>query len=124
MTVSATPPRPGVYADRTLPLRRSSVTAAKLFSKLSALGNPALVPLPSCGRNTDTVAPACLKWFATTSEVCAVVTAKETSVGGTVMSSKVPLMESLPPIAPTPNCSCASSAPRSAASGFPQRTAS
>ena len=32
-----------------------------------------------------------------------VVTAKDTSVGGTSISSKDPLIESLPPIAPTPN---------------------
>ena len=51
--------------------------------------------------------------------IFAVVTAKETSVGGTSSSPKVPLMLSLPPIEATPSASCASSAPRSAATGAP-----
>ena len=50
-----------------------------------------------------------------------VVTAKETSVGGTSRFSNVPLMESLPPMAPMPSSICALYAPRSAEKGLPQR---
>ena len=50
--------------------------------------------------------------------------ANEISVGGTWIFSKVPLMLSLPPIAPVLSPSCASIAPRSAASGSPQRSGS
>ena len=48
-----------------------------------------------------------------------VVTAKDINVGGTSISSKVPLIESLPPIAPTPSSFCALNAPRTAAIGLP-----
>ncbi|CRH73414.1 Uncharacterised protein [Chlamydia trachomatis] len=51
-----------------------------------------------------------------------VETAKEISVGGTSRFSKLPLIESLPPIAPTPKSICALKAPRIAAIGFPQRS--
>ena len=47
------------------------------------------------------------------------VTAKEMSVGGTSRSSKVPLIESLPPIEPMPSPIWASKAPSRAASGLP-----
>ena len=50
--------------------------------------------------------------------------AKEMSVGGTSIFSKVPLMLSLPPMAPKPNCICAYSAPNSALKGTPQRLGS
>ena len=50
--------------------------------------------------------------------------AKEMSVGGTSMCSKVPLMLSFPPIAPSPNPICAYSAPSRAESGTPQRLGS
>ena len=53
-----------------------------------------------------------------------VVTANETNVGGTFMFSKVPLMESFPPIAATFNSFCALKAPNSAATGFPHFLAS
>ena len=50
-----------------------------------------------------------------------VVTAKETNVGGTSICSKVPLIESLPPIAAISRPFCAMNAPNSAARGLPQR---
>ena len=50
-----------------------------------------------------------------------VVTAKDTSVGGTSSFSKVPLMESLPPMAPMPRSIWARKAPSRAAKGRPQR---
>ena len=49
---------------------------------------------------------------------------KQISVGGTSMCSNVPLMLSLPPIAPSPKPICAYSAPRSAERGCPQRSGS
>ena len=52
------------------------------------------------------------------------VTAKETSVGGTWMSSNVPLMESLPPMDAVPKPSCTDRPPSSAAAGLPQRFSS
>ena len=45
-------------------------------------------------------------------------------MGGTSSFSKVPLIESLPPIAAMPSASCALNAPRSAAIGWPQRAGS
>ncbi len=45
-------------------------------------------------------------------------------MGGTSRCSNVPDMESLPPMAATPSSICARSAPNSAASGRPQRSAS
>ena len=51
-------------------------------------------------------------------------TAKETSVGGTSMSSNVPLIESLPPMEAMPNSNWAVSAPSKAAAGLPHREAS
>ena len=57
--------------------------------------------------------------------VCAaIVTAKDMSVGGTSMSSKVPLIESLPPIDPMPSPICASNAPSKAAKGSPHLSGS
>ena len=53
----------------------------------------------------------------------AVVTPKATNVGGTVNSSKVPDMESLPPIDGKPSCNCASIEPRRAETGCPKRSA-
>ena len=50
--------------------------------------------------------------------------AKEISVGGTSRSRKEPDMESLPPMAAQPYLSCASSAPKRAAKGLPQRSGS
>ena len=51
-------------------------------------------------------------------------TAKETSVGGTSICSKVPDIESLPPIEAAPSCSWASRLPSRAAIGLPQRVGS
>ena len=48
--------------------------------------------------------------------------AKLTSVGGTSRSSKLPDMESLPPMEPTPRSTWAMSAPSSDAAGLPQRS--
>ena len=50
--------------------------------------------------------------------------AKLTSVGGTSSCSNEPDMESFPPMDPTPKSTCAMSAPRTDAIGFPQRSGS
>ena len=50
--------------------------------------------------------------------------ANDTSVGGTSSCSKLPDMESLPPMAHTPRSTCAMSAPSTAAAGLPQRSGS
>ena len=68
--------------------------------------------------------PARLSSPVTAAAVRPGVTAKETSVGGTSRSSKLPDMLSLPPMAAAPSASCASSAPSSAAKGLPQRSGS
>ena len=68
--------------------------------------------------------PAALKWLGTMLPVFSVVTAKDTRVGGTSISSKEPLMESLPPMAPMPRAIWALKAPSRAARGLPQRAGS
>ena len=55
-----------------------------------------------------------------TSLTSTVVMPKATRVGGTWMCSKVPLMESLPPMDGRPRAACIFSAPRRALSGLPQ----
>ena len=59
--------------------------------------------------------------FVTSGNGFSVVTAKDTSVGGTSSCSNEPLIESLPPIAPISSSFCAMKAPSSAAKGLPQR---
>ncbi len=49
-----------------------------------------------------------------------VVMPKATSVGGTFMSRKVPLIESLPPIEGRPSATCIFNVPSSAAIGLPK----
>ncbi len=49
-----------------------------------------------------------------------VVMPKAINVGGTFMCSKVPLIESLPPMDGRPNASCIFRAPSSALRGLPQ----
>ena len=68
-----------------------------------------------------TVCPPALNSGETMSPQRAVVTAKEISVGGTSRSSKVPLMESLPPTAATPMSIWALKAPSTAERGWLQR---
>ena len=73
------------------------------------------------GSSSTTLSPACLNSEEMISPVFAVVTAKDTSVGGTSSFSKEPDMESLPPMAAIPRSIWASNAPSRAASGLPQR---
>ena len=68
--------------------------------------------------------PICLNSGEMTVRASPVEMAKETRVGGTSMSSKVPDMESLPPMAAHPSCSWASMPPSRAAMGLPQRLGS
>ena len=116
MTASAIPPYPGVYAESTAPDSFSPRTLSKTLISDSVTGSPSS---PYSGERSHTRLPGVLKWFERISPAFAVVTAKETSVGGTSSFSNDPLMESFPPIAPIPRFFCASNAPRSAASGLP-----
>ena len=68
--------------------------------------------------------PAPLNSGETTFSIDPVATAKLTRVGGTSRSSKLPDMESLPPMEPTPKSTCAMRAPRTEATGLPQRSGS
>ena len=118
---SAAPPEVKVQVDSTLPAAIHSSTRENTCFTLLKSGSPSAVYR---GWIQYTGCPAPLNSVPTTLPACAVDTANETSVGGTSICSKVPDMESLPPIAPIPSCSCASNAPSSAANGLPQRLGS
>ena len=111
---SATPPRPSAHAESTLPARIAAYSASRL--RLTPAASKALA------RSRHSVCPAALNSGEMTSPLTPGAMAKLTSVGGTSRFSKVPLMESLPPMAATPKSICASSAPSRAASGLPQRS--
>ena len=68
--------------------------------------------------------PACLNSGEVTRSTEPTAVANDTNVGGTSNCSKLPDMESLPPMAPTPRSTCAISAPSTAAAGLPQRSGS
>ena len=63
--------------------------------------------------------PACFQSVEITREAPTVVMPKAMSMGGTLIPSNVPLIESLPPIEGSPSSTCIFSAPSSAASGLP-----
>ena len=67
-----------------------------------------------------TLLPAFLKEPLTTFFTSSTFTAKETNVCGTLRFSKVPDIESFPPIEPVPIASWASIEPSNAAAGYPQ----
>ena len=121
MTPSAMPPKPGVHTESARPARSSEVTLANTLIREAVTGSPVS---SYSGASSTTLCPAALNSGETTSPALPVVTAKETSVGGTSICSNVPLMESLPPMAAMPRAFCASNAPSSAASGCPQRAGS
>ena len=108
------PPQPTAQAARTFPARMSDSISLQRASVASLSKGSA----PARARRL----PARLNSGETTSVTFPAVTAKETSVGGTSSFSKLPDMESLPPIAPAPKAICASSAPSRAAKGLPQRS--
>ena len=87
----------------------------------AASGTPSAV---YSGRRRQTRLPARLNSGEITLAALVIATAKETKVGGTSSCSKEPLIESLPPMAPTPKSNCAANAPSSAANGLPQRAGS
>ena len=66
---------------------------------------------------STSLSPASFSSGVITSFSLATSTAKETSVGGTSISLKVPDMESFPPMDGSPKPICASNAPSSAANG-------
>ena len=113
---SAMPPQPTAQAARTWPDRMSSSTCANMASVASASKGSAY---RSASRS-----PGALSSGVTTLSTLPEVTAKLTRVGGTSISSKLPDMLSFPPMAAMPRPSWASSAPRSAAKGLPQRSGS
>ena len=93
-----------------------NVFEIKNINKADATGRPFS---PYSGESITTVLPARLNSGETTLSILSVVTAKEIRVGGTSSFSKLPLIESLPPIAATPKSICAVNAPRSAERGLP-----
>ena len=84
---------------------------------------PALFSV-AAGSTSKTTLPAALNSGLVTFSMSPTAVAKLTSVGGTSRSLKVPLMLSLPPMAPTPKSSCAASAPNRLPTGLPQRSGS
>ena len=118
MIASATPPYTGVQAALTMPVSMSCPTVRYRAFSDSPVGRP----LSSySGVNIIILSSALLNSGETILSALSVVTAKEISVGGTSISSNVPLMESFPPMAATPSSFCARNAPKTAAMGFPQR---
>jgi len=120
-TAAAMPPKPGTIAEAIEPESVMKRTARRTSFRESGSGRPFSLGLGAISR---TLAPGRLNSGEITFSAPAVPTAKEMSVGGTSSRSKEPLIESLPPTAAMPRSSCASSAPKSAASGFPQRIGS
>ena len=87
----------------------------------------ALATLAASGASKQTQASSCPEAFSSgdvTRSMSPTAVANDTSVGGTSRSSKLPDMESLPPMAPTPKSTCAMSAPSRADTGLPQRSGS
>ena len=80
------------------------LTVSNSSSRLPVVGRPFS---STSGCRSTTSSPGRANTFGSTSTVRPVVTAKETSVGGTSRSSKLPDMESLPPMAATPRHSYA-----------------
>ena len=80
--------------------------------------------MSAVGSTTTTRLPGCLNSGDTMRSTLPTAVAKLTSVGGTSSCSKLPLIESLPPMAPTPRSAWAMSAPSTEATGLPQRLGS
>ena len=96
---SAMPPMQGVYALSTFP----SLIKAFTFEYIDLSDSPFGSALyPQHGESSTTLWPGPLNSGLIILSVFSVVTANETRVGGTSRSSKLPLIESLPPIAAIP----------------------
>ena len=118
MTDAAGPPGSAARQDTIFPCRIRSVIWANSASREDVTGRPCA---SRSGSSTTTGWPGCFSSEEMISPVFPAVTAKETSVGGTSRFSKVPDMESFPPIAAAPRFIWASNAPSRAARGLPQR---
>ena len=106
-----------------MPRAMRSSTWRKMASRLWGSGRR-LFSLSRRGASQTRRLPACLNSGLMTFLALPQLTAKETRVGGTSRSSKLPDMESLPPMAATPRSVWAFRAPSRAARGLPQRTGS
>ncbi len=113
---SATPPKPRAYAELTFPSATSLLYFAVYFFKRLCYRKSVFICF---GLKRTTFLPASLNSSETIYLISLVVTAKEMSVGGTWICSKVPLMESFPPIAAIPSSFCALYAPSRDAKGLP-----
>ena len=121
VTSAATPPSLTAAAAAILPASIALCTAVRFSFRAAKSSTSAVL------RGQDrkiTLSPAALKSADTALLPSITPTAKETSVGGTVLSMKVPLMLSLPPIAGRSRASSVVKAPSSALNGWPQLLAS
>ena len=95
-TVAAAPPSFTIPAASTVPSFTAWATLTIRAIASSYFGRPVSV---STGIGTSfTVLPILLNWEDTVSLAFVIPTAKDTSVGGTSRSLKLPLILSLPPI--------------------------
>ena len=121
LTRAAIPPSLTAAAATILPVSIALCTAVKLALSTPKSNTSAL----SRGQDRKTtLSPAALKSAETALLPSITPTANDTSVGGTVLSIKVPLMLSLPPIAGRSSASSVVNAPKSALNGWPQLFAS
>ena len=114
---SGIPPSSMTYAEYTRPFSICSCKISQFSLKWSQSGVSLYV------RGTSKYTRRWLgpfKSWLTIFLTGAVTAAKDTRVGGTVKSINVPLMESLPPMAPISSSFCALYAPSRAATGLPQ----
>ena len=117
VTAAAIPPSFTAAAASTLPARTALCTA-RIFLRSAAKSKTSAL---SRGQDKNTTLwPAALNSAETAFSPSITSTAKETSVGGTVLSIKVPDILSLPPIAGKSSASKAVKAPKRALNGCPQ----
>ena len=121
VTRAAIPPSFTAAAALIWPASIAACTAFKFLRSAAKSSTSAL----SRGQDKKTTSsPAALNSAETALSPSITPTAKETSVGGTVLSIKVPLMESLPPMAGSSKASKVVKAPNKALKGWPQLVAS
>ena len=118
---SAVAPYPGVDTASAAPSPIKRSTSSNASTKPAASG---VTPSYDAGAMRTTRLPACLNSGDVARSTEPMAVANDTSVGGTSSCSKLPDMESLPPMEPIPRSTCAISAPSTAAAGLPQRSGS
>ena len=116
-SASATPPYESDHADTTLPSEMQSRRKFQLALSCSVSG---MRLASGVWRRRYRRLPGALNSGDMTLRASTVVMPNATRVGGTCMCSKVPLMESFPPIEGSPSSACILSVPRRAARGLPQ----